>query len=101
MSAPNMEAPGEVGTGRALNTDVNERLNCAAERAAEQAHSMSYPCDAERKAQATLTAMLALRGYSVHELACSGFFVSRWDRSMHCSDLAQVRAFYRRIGGAV
>ena len=52
-----------------------------------------------RKAQTTLAALLALRGYSLHELACGGFLVARWDRTLHCSDLAGVRAFYERLGG--
>jgi hypothetical protein len=38
--------------------------------------------------------------YSVHELACGGYLVARWDRTLHCSDLAVVRQFYSRIGGA-
>lgn len=56
---------------------------------------------ADRKARATLAAMLAIRGFSLLELACGGYLVARWDRTVHCSDLAQVRAFYQRaIGGA-
>lgn len=51
----------------------------------------------ERKACATLAAQLALRGYSLHELAGGGFLISRWDRTLHCSDLGCVRAFYGRL----
>ena len=54
----------------------------------------------ERNAQSTLAALLALRGFSLHELAGGGFLVARWDRTLHCSDLAGVRAFYGRLGGA-
>ncbi|MEO3712196.1 hypothetical protein [Roseateles flavus] len=51
------------------------------------------------KAFATLQAMLALKGFSLHELSCGGFLVSRWDRTAHFSDLSGVRQFLQRIGG--
>ena len=51
----------------------------------------------ERKACATLAAQLALKGYSLHELASGGFLITRWDRNLHCSDLGGVRAFYGRL----
>ncbi len=54
--------------------------------------------DAERKAYALLAAQLALKGYSLYELACGGFLIARWDRSVHCSDLGCARAFYERLG---
>lgn len=57
--------------------------------------------DADRKAFSTLAARLALKGCSVFELSCGGYFVSRFDGSLHCSDLAGVRAFYERLGGSV
>jgi hypothetical protein len=56
--------------------------------------------DAERKEVATLAARLALRKFSLHELACGGYLIARWDRTVHCSDLQAVAAFLRRIGGA-
>ena len=58
--------------------------------------------DADRKAFCTLSARLALKGFGVYELASGGYLVSRWDRSLHCSDLAGVRTFYERCtGGSV
>jgi len=59
------------------------------------------PVDADdRKPLSTLSAQLALRGFSVYELASGGYLVARWDRTLHCSDLAQVRAFLERMGGS-
>ena len=54
----------------------------------------------ERKTLSTLAALLARKGYSLHELACGGFLIARFDRTAHCSDLGAVRAFYDRLGGA-
>ncbi len=54
--------------------------------------------DADRKHLATITAHLALRGFSLHQLADETFLVSRWDRVLHCSDLQAVRAFCQRAG---
>ena len=51
------------------------------------------------KALSAITARLVAKGYSLHELACGGYLVARWDRTLHCSDLAGVRQFYSRIGG--
>ena len=51
------------------------------------------------KALSAITARLMAKGYSLHELACGGYLVARWDRTLHCSDLAGVRQFYSRIGG--
>lgn len=51
------------------------------------------------KAPGAITARLMAKGYSLHELACGGYLVARWDRTLHCSDLAGVRQFYSRIGG--
>lgn len=56
--------------------------------------------DASRKQFATLAALLALKGYALHELACGGFLICRWDRTAHCSDLGAVHGFLRKIGGA-
>ena len=47
---------------------------------------------------ATLAALLALKGYSLHALAGGGYLIARWDRTNHCSDLAQCRDFARRMG---
>ena len=86
MTAPDVQTPGGNPASTNQNTDDTQIIGDFAE---------------ERKAQATLAAMLALRGFSLLEIAGGGYLVARWDRSAHCSDLAQVRAFYQRaVGGA-
>ena len=60
--------------------------------------SIFVDLDASRKAYLTLQAQLALKGYSLSELSGASYLVCRWDRSIHCSDLAQVRAFLFRLG---
>ncbi len=52
--------------------------------------------DAERNAFASLSAKLALAGFSLHQLAHGGYLVSRWDRTFHTSDLAGVRSYIDR-----
>lgn len=88
MTAPNMEAPGEVGTeGRAQGTAAN--LDCAAVD------------DAARKRFEHLRALLALhRGHVVHQLAAGGFLVTWKGLSRECADLAELDAHARRVGAA-
>lgn len=57
--------------------------------------------DALRKSIATLTAHLALKGFSLHELADGSYLVARWDRTLHCPDLHAVRAFCHRVGVSI
>ena len=68
------------------------------EQGKQDASIIGHSAD-ERKAQSTLAAMLAMKGYSLHELAFGGFLIARWDGSVHCSDLGAVRRFYERLGG--
>ena len=85
MTAPDVRTPPARGAN-AEDTRANDTIVA--------------PEDAERKEQARLAALLALAGgFSLHELACGGFLIARWDRTAHCSDLGQVAAFLRRIGG--
>lgn len=58
-----------------------------------------HDLDGERKAYQNLQAQLALRGYSLNELSTGNYLISRWDLTLHVSDLAAVRGFYARIGG--
>jgi hypothetical protein len=50
------------------------------------------------KRYATLGALLALKGFSLHELAGGGFLIARWDRTTHCPDLHGVTRFARSVG---
>lgn len=53
----------------------------------------------DRKLFTTLQARLALLGYSLTELAGGTFLVSRWNLTLHLSDLIGVRTFLHRVGG--
>jgi hypothetical protein len=54
--------------------------------------------DEDRKQYATLRALLAFKGISLHELSSGGFLIASAFNTLHCSDLAQVRAFCQRAG---
>jgi hypothetical protein len=83
MGAPNMDAPGEVGTeGRAQGTADS-----------------TYFATAARKRFEHLRALLALRrGHAVHRLAGGGFLVVWQSWSRECCDLAELEAHARRVG---
>lgn len=66
----------------------------------QQTQPYSASNDAERKALATLTAQLAIRGYALHQLADGSLMVSRWNLSRSMADLSAARAFLRQVGGA-
>lgn len=68
-------------------------------RGLAQAVSLDFATsDADRKAFTRVAAPLAIAGYALHELACGGFLIARWDRTLHCPDLHAVRAFCDRAG---
>ena len=52
----------------------------------------------QSKALATLTAQLALRGFSVYEVVNGGFFVARCDGTRYCPAMADLEAFAVRVG---
>ena len=86
QAAPNDEGPTVAGSSLQGTTE-NEHLDCAND-------------DALVKVRASLTAKLALLGYSLHQLSGGGYLVSRWDRTRHLNDLHAVSAFLRQVGGA-
>lgn len=47
---------------------------------------------------ATLTAQLALRGFSVYEVVGGGYFVGHWSMTRYCPQLADLDAFARQVG---
>jgi hypothetical protein len=51
------------------------------------------------KAEATIFAGFALRGFSVYK-AADGFLVNRWGLTRHCPDLETLRAFAKQVGVA-
>lgn len=46
----------------------------------------------------TLKAQLALKGFSVHDLATGGYFVTKWNLTMLCPALADLEAFALQVG---
>lgn len=54
----------------------------------------------DRKVFETLRAHLALKGFGLQALPSGGYLITRWDRSLHCVDLACVRSFMVRTGDA-
>jgi hypothetical protein len=49
------------------------------------------------KAEATIFAGFALRGFSVYK-AADGFLVNRWGLTRHCPDLETLSAFAKQVG---
>ena len=92
MTALIVNAPGEVGTGRAQGQANTNDMNCRGGAGDKQ------PDDA--KAKATLAAQLALRGFVMKELADGSFMVSRWNMACELPDLAAVGAFALLVGVA-
>ena len=56
--------------------------------------------DGNCKAFATLAAQLALRGYSLQELAGDGYLIGRWNLTRHFADLHAVAQFAREVGAS-
>ena len=91
-------APTEPG----LSDQQSQRTNSDAALQALQARSDRDP-EFEgvegQKRFATLRSKLALRGFSLHELAGDGYLIARWNLSRHAPDIRAVGAFLRQIGG--
>lgn len=83
--APGLQAEGFEGQKEADSHDSE------ASKTADQAGD-------DGKRFATLRAQLALKGYGLQVLPGNGFLVTRWDRTLHCPDLAFVRSFHERLG---
>lgn len=85
MTAPNDEGAG-ARDANPLKTNQNPSPKCASDEGVS-------------KAFATLRAELALRGFGLHEMADSGYFVSKWNLSRQLPDLRAVRQMLVQIGG--
>lgn len=84
MTAPNMEAPGEVGTeGRAQGTVARGDFASA---------------DAERKLFETVRAAAALSGVQVYRLGDGSYLLQRWNLHRELPDLDAATALLRRMG---
>ena len=54
----------------------------------------------ERKALATVTAQLAMRGFELHRMGDGSFLVTRWNLSRPLADLNAARRFAESVGAA-
>lgn len=86
MTAPHVKTPGEVGTGRALREQITADPSIVTD-----SHD-------EGKQYATLRALLAFKGISLHELSCGGYLIASAFNSLHCPSLHEVKAFCNRAG---
>ena len=87
----NHEAGGDVafkGQVKANTTD------CAGE--AQRSQDLGYT----DKTRATLAALLAIKGYSLHELADGTYLASKWNHTRPLRDLHAVQCFVRQVGAA-
>jgi len=85
VTAPNVKAPGKVGTGRAREQANTNDVNCPG--------SMGDKQPDPTKITATLAAQLALRGFALDELTDGSFVVSRWSLVRLLPDVQAVREF--------
>ncbi len=82
------EATGQGGF-RGAEKDV--KRNCA--------DGLDFAQLARQKRLASVRARLALKNYSLREMACGALLISRLDRSAHCNDFDGMALFLRRSGG--
>ena len=52
------------------------------------------------KNRSTLAALLALKGYSLHELADGSYLAAKWNHTRPLRDLHAVQCFARQVGAA-
>ena len=88
--APDVQTPG--GNPASTEHKTADTAYCAGQ--ARQAQDLSQT----DKTRATLTALLALKGYSLHELTDSSFLASKWNCTKHLPGLYAVQAFARQVG---
>ena len=88
--APDVQTPG--GNPASTEHKTADTAYCAGQ--ARQAQDLSQT----DKTRATLTALLALKGYSLHELTDSSFLASKWNCTKHLPSLYAVQAFARQVG---
>ena len=47
----------------------------------------------------TMRAALALKGFELHRLDSGAYVIHKWNLTKHCSDLACVADFLKKVGG--
>ena len=91
-AAPDVQTPG--GNPASTEHETTDTTDCAAQ--SRQAQDLSRT----DKSRATLAALLALKGYSLHELADGSYLASRWNHTRPLRDLHAVLGFARQVGAA-
>jgi hypothetical protein len=87
----------------AIKDDAPRLAGAEGIRGQEQNDSPDFDSsDAQRKTLVTLTAKLAIAGYSLYPLGDGGYLACRWGQSRAIADLYGVQRFLRQVaGGAV
>ena len=85
-----------------MGEGCNARHGAAPKTLEIQQPDCANACELEQgnKRFSTLSASLALKGFSLHELSCDGYQIARWNLTRHAPDLRAVGAFLRVVGGA-
>ena len=87
---PDVQTPG--GNPASTEHKTADTAYCAGQ--ARQAQDLSQT----DKTRATLTALLALKGYRLHELTGGSILASKWNCTKHLPSLYAVQAFARQVG---
>lgn len=53
-----------------------------------------------RKAEYTLIAQLALKGFQVHPVTTGGFFVAKWNLTKFCPAIEDLETFAQQVAAA-
>jgi hypothetical protein len=95
VTAPNMEAPGEVGTeGRAQGTVADIDSATALPETQAEAAERTRLAD---KRLSTVRAELAMKGIAAHVVE-DGFLIERWGYSRHVPTIEALEAFAVQVG---
>ena len=94
LSQPPTSDSARLQAGEVERQGTADNADCAGQ--ARQAQGPSFT----DKTRATLAALLALKGYSLHEVADGSYLASRWNHARPLRDLHAVQAFARQVGAA-
>ena len=62
-------------------------------------NGLDFPTgERQRKAEATVTAQLALHGHAVNALLCGDFLVCKYGLSFYAQDVEALQAFAKKLG---
>ena len=90
-----MMAPSDVQTPGGNPASTENKVDTA-----EFASKPRKAQDLTDKTRATLAAKLAIKGFSLFELADGSYLASRWNHTRPLRDLHAVQGFARQVGAA-